>query len=104
MDASNSHHRQVDWYSGYKSVGVRNLNATHEKYLFRSLYTEKRPSRISTWSFFNDVCLRQMMKAVPMMTAAPNDVCLRAHKGKHRIIASETSNIILSEAKNIISP
>jgi hypothetical protein len=24
--------------------------------------------------------------------------------GKHRIIASETSNIILSEAKNIISP
>ena len=41
MDASNSHHRQVDWYSGYKSVGVRNLNATHEKYLFRSLYTKK---------------------------------------------------------------
>ena len=39
-----------------------------------------------------------------MMTASPNDVCLRAHKGKHRIIASETSNIILSEAKNIISP
>ena len=26
------------------------------------------------------------------------------HKGKHRIIASETNNIILSEAKNIISP
>jgi hypothetical protein len=24
--------------------------------------------------------------------------------GKHRIITSETSNIILSEAKNIISP
>ena len=39
-----------------------------------------------------------------MMTASPHDVCLRAHKGKHRIIASETSNIILSEAKNIISP
>ena len=53
--------------------------------------------------FLNDVCLRQMMLAVPMMTATPNDVCLRAHKGKHRIIASETSNIILSEAKNIIS-
>ena len=44
------------------------------------------------------------MLAVPMMTATPNDVCLRAHKGKHLIIASETSNIILSEAKNIISP
>ena len=42
MDASNSHHRQVDWYSGYKSVGVRNLNATHEKYLFRSLYTQAK--------------------------------------------------------------
>ena len=64
---------------------------------------EKRPTRKS-WSFFNDVCLRQMMLATPMMAASPNDVCLRAHKGKHRIIASETSNIILSEAKNIISP
>ena len=39
-----------------------------------------------------------------MIFATPNDVCLRAHKGKHRIIASETSNIIMSEAKNIISP
>ena len=54
--------------------------------------------------FLNDVCLRQMMLAPPMMTASPNDVCLTAHWGKHRIIESETSNIILSEAKNIISP
>ena len=54
--------------------------------------------------FLNDVCLWQMMFASPMMMASPNDVCLRAHKGKYRIIASETSNIILSEAKNIISP
>jgi len=38
------------------------------------------------------------------MTATPNDVCLTAHWGKHRIIATEGSNIILSEAKNIISP
>jgi len=45
-----------------------------------------------------------MMLASPMMTATPNDACLTAHDGKHRIIASETSNIILSEAKNIISP
>jgi len=45
-----------------------------------------------------------MMLATPMMTASPNDVCLTAQWGKHRIIASETSNIILNEAKNIISP
>ena len=29
--------------------------------------------------FLNDVCLRQMMLALPMMTALPNDVCLTAH-------------------------
>ena len=29
--------------------------------------------------FLNDVCLRQMMLATPMMTASPNDVCLTAH-------------------------
>ena len=58
----------------------------------------------------NDVCLWQMMLAPPMMTASPNDVryandvCLRAHRGKHRIIATKGSNIILSKAKNIISP
>ena len=27
-------------------------------------------------AFFNDVCLRQMMLASPMMTASPNDVWL----------------------------
>ena len=54
--------------------------------------------------FLNDVCLWQMMLATPVMTASPNDVCLRAHRGKHRIIATNGSNIILSEAKNIISP
>ena len=43
------------------------------------------------------------MLAAPMMTATPNDVCLTAHWGKHRIIATNGSNIILSEAKNIIS-
>ena len=44
------------------------------------------------------------MLASPMMTTTPNDVCLAAHWGKHRIIATNGSNIILSEAKNIISP
>ena len=29
--------------------------------------------------FLNDVCLRQMMLASPMMTALPNGVCLTAH-------------------------
>ena len=29
--------------------------------------------------FLNDVCLRQMMLALPMMTATPNDACLTAH-------------------------
>jgi len=32
--------------------------------------------------FLNDVCLRQMMLATPMMTATPNDVCLTAHWGQ----------------------
>ena len=39
-----------------------------------------------------------------MMNAEANDVCLTAHRGKYRIIASEASNIILRETKNIISP
>ena len=54
--------------------------------------------------FLNDVCLRQMMTASPNDVRYANDVCLRAHRGKHRIIATVGSNIILSEAKNIISP
>ena len=33
-----------------------------------------------------------------------NDVASLMFRGKHHITASETSNIILSEAKNIISP
>ena len=40
--------------------------------------------------FLNDVCLRQMMLASPMMTATPNDVCLMAHWGKHSIIAKRS--------------
>ncbi len=62
-------------------------------------YAAKKPNlSVDKLGFFEcDVGLR------PMMTASPDNVCLRAHWGKHRIIASETSNIILSEAKNIIS-
>ena len=54
--------------------------------------------------FLNDVCLRQMMLAVPMMTATPNDVCLRAHKGKHRIIATRSGATSYLRSKCIISP
>ena len=35
--------------------------------------------------------------------ANANDVCLRAHKGKHRIIASETSNIIFAKQMHHIA-
>ena len=47
--------------------------------------------------FLNDVCLRQMMLASSMMTASPNDACLTAHYGKHRIIATNGSNIIFAK-------
>ena len=39
-----------------------------------------------------------------MMTASPDDAWLRHILSKHRIIATNGSNIILSVAKNIISP
>ena len=54
--------------------------------------------------FLNDVCLRQMMWASPMMTASPNDVCLRAHRGKHRIIAERSGATSYLRSKCIISP
>ena len=53
--------------------------------------------------FLNDVCLRQMMLAAPMMTASPNDVCLTAHWGKHRIIATNGSNIIFAKQMHHIA-
>ena len=45
--------------------------------LFARLRQKKALAQAS--AFFNDVCLRQMMLASPMMTATPNDVCLTAH-------------------------
>ena len=55
--------------------------------------------------FLNDACLRQMMLAAPMMTASPNDVWLRhiLWQTSHHC-GTKWSNIILSVAKNIISP
>jgi hypothetical protein len=52
--------------------------------------------------FLNDVCLRQLMLAAPMMTAAPNDVCLAAHWGKHRIIAERSGATSYLQGKCII--
>ena len=44
-----------------------------------------------------------MMWASPNDIRYANDVCLRAHKGKHRIIASETSNIIFAKQMHHIA-
>ncbi len=38
-----------------------------------------------------------------MMTASPNDVCLRAHRGKHRIIATNGRNIIFAKQMHHIA-
>jgi hypothetical protein len=50
--------------------------------------------------FLNDVCLRQMMLALPMMTASPNDAWLRhiLWQTSHHC-GTQWSNIILSDAK-----
>ena len=39
----------------------------------------------------------------PMMTASPNDVCLRAHRGKRHIIATVGSNIIFARQMHHIA-
>jgi len=44
-----------------------------------------------------------MMLATPMMTATPNDVCLTAHWGKHRITATNGSNIIFAKQMHHIA-
>ncbi len=76
-----------------------------DSYGFKSRLSHQRNEQPKGCSFFfgaNDVCLRQMMLASPMMLAYANDVLLRKMIGKHRIIASETSNIIMNEVNNII--
>ena len=68
--------------------------------------TKKEPLSTKTKVLFlNDVCLRQMMLASPMMTASPNDAWLRhiLWQTSHHC-GTQWSNIILSEVKNIISP
>ena len=57
--------------------------------------TKKSPLSTKTKvTFFNDVCLWQMMTLSLMM-------CGFAAFGKHRIIASETSNIIMRKHNTI---
>ena len=59
----------------------------------------KRKDRFAVFSFGrNDVCLRQVMLASPMMLAYANDVLLRKVIGKHCFTASEMSNIIAALA------
>ena len=53
--------------------------------------------------FFYDVCLRQMMTALPNDVRFANDVCLTAHWGKHRIIATSGSNIIFAKQMHHIA-
>ena len=48
----------------------------------------RKNSKSLTWSFFNDVCLRQMMLVMPMMMAMPNAVscgCLVANISSLRV-------------------
>ena len=54
--------------------------------------------------FLNYVCLRQMMTASPNDVRYANDVCLRAHRGKHRIIAKRSGATSYLRSKCIISP
>ena len=88
---------QLDRVFGYepKGQGFESLTPRQQKTHF-CLPTKVR--------FLNDVCLWQMMLAVPMMTATPNDVCLTAHKGKHRIIATRCGATSYFRSECIISP
>ncbi len=62
-----------------------------------------RKKHCESSAFFNDVCpIGQKMRASHMMSATPNDVCLRAHRGKHRITANKVSNIISTAGCDII--
>ena len=71
---------QLDRVFGYepKGQGFESLTPRQQK---------EQGVRQDSLFFLNDVCLRQVMLASPMMTVTPNDVCLAAHWGKHRIIA-----------------
>ena len=69
-----------------KSLGICVMAARQTLTLFvRVQILHPQPTKNALLStktkvrFLNDVCLRQMMLASPMMTASPNDVCLAAH-------------------------
>ena len=74
-------------------------------HLFTTLSQQKN-ALLSTKTkvrILNDVCLWQMMKAKANDDADANDVCLRAHKGKHRIIATAGRNIIFAKQMHHIA-
>ena len=76
--------------------------------IFRHLLLRLRQKKthfclVTRVRFLNDVCLRQMMLATPMMTATPNDAMFATFYGKHRIIATNGSNIIFAKQMHHIA-
>ena len=88
-----------------KSVWVRILNA-NRKNIFFVAFIQKNALLSTDKGAFFEWCLpvTQMMLATPMMTSTPNDVCLTAHCGKHRIIAERSGATSYLQSKCIMSP
>ena len=73
---------------------------------FESCYPDQQKTHFclpTKVRFLNDVCLRQMMLVSPMMLAARMMRGFATFYGKHRIIASKTSNIIFAEQMHHIA-
>ena len=81
-------------------VGVQILVEVLKKYLFRSLYTEKRPS-LSTWSFFSYI--RLTASSMHKCVICPSDVICasRVKSSKANIISlrNEVEQYHFCEAK-----
>ena len=65
---------------------------------------KKRLVNQTSLFFLNDVCLWQMMTALPNDVRFANDVCLKAHYGKHCFIATLSGATSYLQSKCIISP
>ena len=70
------------------SVGVRNLNATHEKHLFRSLYTKEEDTLAVSFSFVGE-------------PAASSTVPCCARIGFAFEQQSASSSLVSGKAKNL---
>ena len=88
-----------------------NKIATNNSILLVALRQQKThfclPTKVR---FLNDVCQSslcelygKMMLATPNDVRYANDVCLTAHWGKHRIIATNGSNIIFAKQMHHIA-